>query len=127
MADVEELVFSFREILGSQCGFHPKDRSQTVDVIPLLCCTRPIDGHESALAFTGVENEVDLILSRASVFSPPRNIEQLNICPRHLESLGLSWRRPCSVPAVLSSHSVKAKERPKAERGLSKLASNSEA
>ena len=126
MADVEELVCSFREILGSQCGFHPKDRSQTVDVIPLLYCTRPIDGHKSALAFTGVENEVDLILSRASVFSPPRNIEQLNICPRHRESLGLSWRRPsarCSVPAVLSSHSVNAKERPKAERGLSKLAS----
>jgi len=65
MADVEELVCSFREILGSQCGFHPKDRSRTVDVIPLLYCTRAIDGHKSALAFTGVENEVDLILSRS--------------------------------------------------------------
>ena len=78
MADVEELVTFFCEILGSQCGFHPKDRSRTVDIIPLLYCTRAFDGHKSVLAFTGVENEVDLILSRASVFSLLTNSDQLN-------------------------------------------------
>ncbi|CAH3167009.1 unnamed protein product [Porites lobata] len=57
------------------------------------------------------------------MFAPPRNVEKLNICPRHRESLGLGWRRPsskCSVPNVLSSHSAKPRERPKAERGITK-------
>ena len=72
---------------------------------------------------TGAENEVDLILSRASMFATPRNVEKLNICSRHRESLGLGWRRPsskCSVPNVLSSQSAKPRERPKAERGITK-------
>ena len=90
---------------------------------PLLQCKRNIGAHKSALALTGVEKEVDLILSRASMFAPPRKIEKLNICPRHRESLGLGWRRPsskCSIPRVLSSHSAKPRERPNAERGITK-------
>ena len=78
--------------------------------LTLLQCKRNIGAHKSALALTGVENEVDLILSRASMFAPPRNVEKLNICPRHRESLGLGWRCPSSkfsVPNVLSSHSDK--------------------
>ena len=57
------------------------------------------------------------------MFAPPRNVEKLNICPRHRESLGLGWRRTsskCSVPNVLSSHSAKPRERPKADRGITK-------
>ena len=123
MAAKEETVCSFQEIAGSHCDFQTKDRCKSVEVIPLLQCKRSIRAHTSALAFTGVENEVDLILSRASMFAPPRNFDKLNICPRHRESLGLGWRRPsfkCSVPKVISKHSTKPKERPKAERGISK-------
>ena len=123
MAANKETVCSFQEIVGGHCGFQTKDRSKSVEVLPLLQCKRNIGAHKSALALTGVENEVDLILSRASMFAPPRNVEKLNICPRHRESLGLGWRRPsskCSIPNVLSSHSAKAKERPKAERGITK-------
>ena len=58
------------------------------------------------------------------MFATPRNVEKLNICSRHRESLGLGWRCPsskCSVPNVLSSHSAKPRERPKeAERGITK-------
>ena len=123
MAANKETVCSFQEIVGGHCGFQTKDRSKSVEVLPLLQCKRNIGPHKSALALTGVENEVDLILSRASMFAPPRNVEKLNICPRHRESLGLGWRRPsskCSIPNVLSSHSAKPRERPKAERGITK-------
>ena len=123
MAANKETVCSFQEIVGGHCGFPTKDRSKSVEVLPLLQCKRNIGAHKSALALTGVENEVDLILSRASMFAPPRKVEKLNICPRHRESLGLGWRRPsskCSIPNVLSSHSAKPRERPKAERGITK-------
>ena len=123
MAANKETVCSFQEIVGGHCGFQTKDRSKSVEVLPLLQCKRNIGAHKSALALTGVENEVDLILSRASMFAPPRNVEKLNICPRHRESLGLGWRRPsskCSIPNVLSSHGAKPRERPKAERGITK-------
>ena len=89
MAAREETVCSFQEIVGGHCGFQTKDRSKSVEVIPLLQCKRSIGAHKSALALTGVENEVDLILSRASVFVPPRNVDKLCIYPRHRESLGL--------------------------------------
>ena len=123
MAANKETVCSFQEIVGGHCGFQTKDRSKSVEVLPLLQCKRNMGAHKSALALTGAENEVDLILSRASMFATPRNVEKLNICSRHRESLGLGWRRPsskCSVPNVLSSHSAKPREQPKAERGITK-------
>ena len=91
MAANEETVCSFQEIVGGHCGFQTKDRSKSVEVLPLLQCKRNISAHKSALALTGAENEVDLILSRASMFATPRNFEKLNICSRHRESLGLGW------------------------------------
>ena len=60
------------------------------------------------------------------LFSRPQNIDQLKICPHHRETLGLGWKRSstrCDVPALLSSNSAKVKNRPRAERGLTKLAS----
>ena len=62
----------------------------------------------------------------ARLFSRPQNIDQLKICPHHRETLGLGWKRSstrCDVPALLSSNSAKVKNRPRAERGLTKLAS----
>ena len=118
---------SFQEIVGGKCGFSSKDKEKSVKLFPLLNCTSNIDKHKSALAFTDVQNEVDLILARARLFLRPQNIDQLRICPHHQEKLGrLGWKRSstrCDVPALLSSHSAKAKDRPRAERGLTKLAS----
>ena len=131
MAANKETVCSFQEIVGGHCGFQTKDRSKSVEVLPLLQCKRNIGAHKSALALTGAENEVDLILSSSLDFvkgvyvcyaSKCRAVN-LNICSRHRESLGLGWRRPsskCSVPNILSSHSAKPRERPKAERGITK-------
>ena len=84
----KETVCSFQEIVGGHCGFQTKERSKSVEVLPLLQCKRNIGAHKSALALTGVENEVDLILSRASMFAPPWNVEKLNICHRHLALAG---------------------------------------
>ena len=52
-----------------------------------------IDKHESALTFTDAQNEVELILARARLLSPPQNIDKLKICPHHRETLGLGWKR----------------------------------
>ena len=110
----------------SLAGFSNKDKEKSVKLIPLLNCTSNVDKHKTALAFTDVQNEVELILARARLFSRPQNIDQLKICPHHRETLGLGWKRSstrCDVPALLSSHSAKVKNRPRAERGLTKLAS----
>ena len=103
---------SFQEIVGGKCGFSSKDKEKSVKLIPLLNCTSNIDKHKSALAFTDVQNEVELILARSRLFSRPQNIDQLKICPHHRETPGLGWKRSstrCDVP--------------RAERGLTKLAS----
>ena len=120
-----KLVLFKRSLVG-KCGFSSKDKEKSVKLIPLLNCTSNIDKHKSALAFTDVQNEAELILARARLFSRPQNIDQLKICPHHRETLGLGWKRSstrCDVPALLSSHSAKVKNRPRAERGLTKLAS----
>ena len=52
----EETVCSFQEIVGGHCGFQTKDRSKSVEVLPLLQCKRNIGAHKSARALTGVEN-----------------------------------------------------------------------
>lgn len=117
---------SFQKIVNGKCGFSSKDKEKSVKLIPLLNCTNNIDKHKSALAFTDVQNEVDLILARARLFLRPQNIDKFTICPHHRETLGLGWKRSstrCHVPPLLSSHSEKTKDRPRAERGLTKLAS----
>ena len=59
------------------------------------------------LGFSGPEDEVELILSRAAVFTQPANINSIIICPLHREKLGLGWRRGstsrCRVPMFLCS------------------------
>ena len=113
MAANKETVCSFQEIVRGHCGFQTKDTSMQ-------------EKHRRTQVSARLNwcwNEVDLILSRVPMFAPPRNVETLNICPRHRKSLGLRCRRPsskCSVPNVLSSHSAKPRERAKAERGITK-------
>ena len=59
---------SFQEIVDGKCGFSSKDKEKSVKLIPLLNCTSNVDRRKSALAFTEVQNEVELILARARLF-----------------------------------------------------------
>ena len=106
---VYEMQSSFHKIVGGNRGFSPKDRTKSTAIIPVVDCNckRSIESHASSFSFTGVKDEVDLIiLSRAFLFTNPRNIDTLNryICPSHRESLGLSWKRSstkCCIPISL--------------------------
>ena len=115
-----ENTCSFLAIVGGKCGHENKDRMKSIECVSLLSCKRDITAHKSAFSFSGVENEVELILARSSIFSHPTNSNELVICPAHTTSLGIGWRRDsvkCRIPDILSHHGDK---RPKAERGLSK-------
>ena len=118
---------SFLSIVGGQCGHDRRDRNRAEECIPLLSCQRDVTGHKAMFAFQGIDNEVELILARASIFSFPRNIEQMTVCPAHRASLGIGWTRrvpeKCKVPSILSCHSEDISKRPKADRGLSKAGS----
>ena len=122
-----EKTCSFLSIVGGQCGPDRRDRNKCDKCITLRNCQRDIAGHKATYGFSDVDDEVDLILSRASIFSPPVNIDQLIICPAHRATLGIGWTRrvadKCKLPSILSQHSDEAGKRPKAERGLSKAGS----
>ena len=96
------------------------------NVLHCLSCQRDVTGHMAMFAFHGIDNEVELILARASIFSFPRNIDQMTLCPAHRASLGIGWTRrvpdKCKVPSILS-YSEDIGKRPKADRGLSKAGS----
>ena len=92
--------------------------------IPLLACSKRIDGHSTSFGFSGPKNEVDLILSRAAIFSPPLNIHSMTMCPSHRAKLGLGWTRgsstTCRVLSEISNHSRSDKTWPKCDRGIGK-------
>ena len=88
-----EVCCSFKSIVGGSCGFDRKDRKQETQVIPLLACAKNISSHTTSYGFSGIEDEVDLILSRAAVFRQPVNISSMTICPLHRSKLGLGWSR----------------------------------
>ena len=115
---------SFLSIVGGQCGHDRRDRNRAKECIPLLSCQRDVTGHKAMFAFYGIDNEVELILARASIFFFPRNIDQMTVCPAHRASLSIGWTRrvpdKCKVPSILSHHSGDISKRPKAGRGLSK-------
>lgn len=123
---MESSTCSFLVIVGGQCGFDAKDRARSVEMVPLLSCNRDISRHKLAFSIIGIENEVELLLARASIFLPPRNVETWTICPQHRASLGVNWKRSsakCSIPVNLSMHDINPAKKPKAERGLSKSGS----
>ena len=123
---MEGSACSFLAIVGGHCGYDSKDRTKSVEIVPLLTCRRDISGYKSACSIIGIEDEVELLLARATIFAPPRNTENWTICPQHRASLGVSWKRSstkCAIPVSLSRHSTTTTKKPKAERGLSKLGS----
>jgi len=74
----------------------------------------------------GIENEAELLLARAPIFAPPRNVENWIICPQNRASLSVCWKRSStkfSIPVSLSKHNATFAKKPKAERGLSKSGS----
>ena len=117
---------SFLAIVGGHCGYDSKDRTKSVEIVPLLTCHRDISGHKSAFSILGIKDEVELLLARATIFVPPRNIENWTICSQHRASISVSWKRSstkCAIPVSLSRHNTTTSKKRKAERGLSKLGS----
>ncbi|CAB4022715.1 Hypothetical predicted protein, partial [Paramuricea clavata] len=119
-----EISCSLKEIIGGTCGYDRKDRTQSTVVIPLQVCNKEIVAHKSTFQFSGIESEVELILSRAGIFISPENIHCWTICPLHRSKLGLGWSRGnnarCRVPAALSSHRQANGKWPKCDRGINK-------
>ena len=118
---------SLVSIVGGHCAHDRRDRNKATGCIPLLSCQRDINRHKEMFAFHGIVDEIDLILARESIFSSPRNIDQMTICPAHRASLGIGWTRrvldKCRIPSILSGHSKDVSKKPKADRGLSKAGS----
>ena len=99
----------FKSIAGGNCGFDKRSRKQETVIMPLLACSKRIDGHSTSFGFSGPKNEVDLILSsQAAIFSPLVNMHSMTICPSHHAKLGLGWTRGsrtrCRVPSEVSNH-----------------------
>ncbi|CAB3981551.1 SURP and G-patch domain-containing 1 [Paramuricea clavata] len=119
-----EISCSLKEIIGGTCGYDRKDRTQSTVVIPLQACNKEIVAHKSTFEFSGIESEVELILSQAGIFISPENIHCWTICPLHRSKLGLGWSRGnnarCRVPAALSSHRQANRKWPKCDRGINK-------
>ena len=89
-----EACCSSKSFVGSSCGFDAKDRKrQTQNVpIPFLSCTKNISKHWSTLSFSGLQNEINFVLSRAALFDQAEErIKLITICPRHRATLGRSW------------------------------------
>ena len=102
---------------SEQSSFDRRDRSHSFEVVPLLSCTKDITRHKSLWQFQDVNNEVDLILARAALFTMPQNVNTLTICPAHRSSLGLGWTRGTEE---ISEHRNFRGKWPKADRGINK-------
>ena len=100
---------SFAKIVGGVCGVDQRYKHDAA-VVPLSSCKRNISEHLISWGIGEIENEVDLILARASIFSLPLDISSWKICPAHRSRLGIGWRRGtnrCRVPALIAKHTHK--------------------
>ena len=85
---------SLKSLVGSSCGFDAKDRKHQTQIvrIPFLLCTKNNSKHWSTLSFSGLQNEINLVLSRAALFDQAvERIKSIAICPCHCATLGISW------------------------------------
>jgi hypothetical protein len=117
---------SFQSYVGGSCSFDKRDKTKSVKLVNLLSCNKDITSHKKALSFSGVSDEVDLILARSSLYSVSQStVAELMICPSHRSKLGVGWCRSsqkCCVPHKLSKHTKQNKQSkwPRAERGIGK-------
>ena len=112
---------SFSSIVGGICSFDPKDKRKSTEIVPLVTCDRDISTHTSLWSISDVKTEVQLILARASILSPPEENTSLTICQSHRASLGIGWCRGsqrCRIPKEISNHESGGRQWPKAERGI---------
>ena len=72
-----DVCCSFKSLVGGQCSFDRRDRSPSIEVVPLLSCRKDITRHKSLWQFQDVKNEVDLILARAAMFTMPQNVNTM--------------------------------------------------
>ena len=114
-----------RSVVGGICGYDKKDRNRDTQTVLLSSCNKDILKHTSALGFSGIEYEVELILCRAGIFKHEVDrVSSMTICPHHRAALGLGWTRGssrrCRVPPSLSGHGKTKASWPKGDRGLGK-------
>lgn len=106
------------------CGYDSRDRKKENTFLPLLACKKDISAHKLSFTFSGPETEVELILSRAGIFTYPDDVETWTVCPYHRSKLGLGWTHGCNtacrIPVEISKHSKSKGKLPKAERGIGK-------
>ena len=77
---------SFKTLANGPYGHGKKGSSE---IIPLVSCTISIDTHLSALKFSGLVDELDLIFCRVGKFSQPVKCSTSTICPNHRLNLGV--------------------------------------
>ncbi|CAH3141751.1 unnamed protein product [Porites evermanni] len=105
-----EVRCCFQKLVGGVCT--SDKRYEGAVVVPLSSCQKDILGHTRSVGVSDINSEVELILARASMFSPPRDISSSTICPCHRSSLGIGWCQGadrCPVPPGLSKHASKEK------------------
>ena len=90
-----EACCSLKSLAGSSCGFDAKDRKRQTQIvrIPFLSCTKNhLKALVDRLSFSELQNEINLVLSRASLFDQAEErIKAITICLRHRAALGISW------------------------------------
>ena len=89
-----EACCSLKSLVGSSCGFDAKDGKHQTQIVrlPFLSCIRNISRHWSTLSFSGLQNEINLVLSRAALFDHAvERIKSTAIYPCHHATLRISW------------------------------------
>ena len=118
------MTCSFHKLVVGSCGADPKYVSEIT--ISLSTCLRVITNDKRAMRFSDVHTEIDQILARAAIFSPPKHLADMSNCPHHRLSLGIGWRRgseKCRVAVPLAAHSSTRGKLPVRDRGINKHAS----
>jgi hypothetical protein len=113
--DVSCSFKNYKFVAGS-CTNDRRDRTKKTNIVSLLLCDKDISGHTSFLSITDVNSEMELLLARVAIFSPPNDIQALTICPFHSSSLGIGWNRgsqTCRVPQEISHHGEQGRKLPK--------------
>ena len=67
--------FKNYKFVTDTCSNDRSDHGKNTDVISLVSCDKDISGHTSFLSITDVNSEKELLLARACIFSPPRDIQ----------------------------------------------------
>ena len=75
--------------------FMPKIESARLKLFEFLSCRAQRISQSTArstMSFSGLQNEINLVLSRAALFDQAEErIKSITICPRHRATLRISW------------------------------------